>query len=248
VKRRAAPLGAGILFPAALGVSALAHLLLLFALPYSPARPAARPPELFPVGIIVRPAPPPPAAPRQPAPRAAPAVPRLEPAPVAAPEPQPAAPTQPEPQAEESPAPPPLELAPAQPAAVQPSGQATGEPPAEAQNETAAAPEAVQGTGSGELAAEVSATQAVLSSLRSRIAGKIRYPALARANGWKGTVLLEAMLDGQGRLQGLAVRRSSGYTVLDRAAASLVRSVTPVANPLGRPLRIEIPIVYELKD
>jgi protein TonB len=88
----------------------------------------------------------------------------------------------------------------------------------------------------------------VLSSLRGRIVEKIRYPALARANGWKGTVLLELVLDETGALQGLAVRRSSGYAVLDRAATALVRSVTPVDNPLGRPLHIEVPIAYELRD
>jgi outer membrane biosynthesis protein TonB len=36
--------------------------------------------------------------------------------------------------------------------------------------------------------------------------------------------------------------------MLDRAAAALVRSITPVPNPLGRPLRIEVPIAYELKE
>jgi protein TonB len=101
---------------------------------------------------------------------------------------------------------------------------------------------------SAALAAEVSATQAVLSSLRARIVEKIRYPPLARANGWKGTVLLELLLDESGALEALAVRRSSGYAVLDKAAASLVRAVTPVDNPLSRPLRIEVPIAYELKD
>jgi protein TonB len=88
----------------------------------------------------------------------------------------------------------------------------------------------------------------VLSSLRARIVEKIRYPPLARANGWKGTVLLELLLDERGALEALAVRRSSGYAVLDKAAVSLVRAVTPVDNPLGRPLRIEVPIAYELRD
>ena len=43
------------------------------------------------------------------------------------------------------------------------------------------------------------------------------------------------------------VRRSSGYEILDRAAATLVRKVTPVANPLGMPVTIDVPIVYELE-
>ncbi len=60
-----------LLFPAALGVSAAAHLLLLFLWPYSPARPAQQPPEPIPVRLLEaprpaqRPAPPPPAAPRR---------------------------------------------------------------------------------------------------------------------------------------------------------------------------------------
>ena len=44
------------------------------------------------------------------------------------------------------------------------------------------------------------------------------------------------------------MRRSSGYAVLDRAAAAVLRSVTPVDNPLGRPLRWNAEIAYELKD
>jgi protein TonB len=137
----------------------------------------------------------------------------------------------------------PLELAPPEAA----SGQAP-------QEEAGAEPAAVASqAGSGSdasiaLAAEVAATQAVLYSLRARIVEKIRYPPLARANGWKGTVLVELLLDERGALEGLAVRRTSGYAVLDRAATALVRAVTPVNNPLGRPLRIEVPIAYELKN
>ncbi len=97
--------------------------------------------------------------------------------------------------------------------------------------------------------ADESAAEArLISALRSRIQEQIRYPPQARSRGWKGTVLLVASLDAQGRLQELTVQKSSGHSVLDQAAASLVRRVTPIGNPLGRPLAIEIPIVYELKD
>jgi protein TonB len=88
----------------------------------------------------------------------------------------------------------------------------------------------------------------VLANLRERIAAKIRYPPLARANNWQGKVLLQLALDQDGRLLGLAVRRSSGYAVLDRAATAVLRSVTPVDNPLGRPLQLDFEISYELKD
>jgi len=97
-------------------------------------------------------------------------------------------------------------------------------------------------------AAETPGYRQLLEALRARIVDNIRYPPLARSRGWKGTVLLLASLDAQGRLQELTVQKSSGHSVLDQAAAALVRRVTPIGNPLGRPLAIEIPIVYELKD
>jgi protein TonB len=222
---------AGLLFPAAVSLSAAAHLLALFLWPYSPAPPVRGQPEPIPVRLLEAPRPAPRTSPA-PGPRATRAVPQLQPAP--APPPEPVAPPEPEPETVVSSSP--LELAPPGIASAEVMEQHAGEPA----GTSADSPRA--------LSAEIAATQAVLSSLRSRIVEKIRYPALARANNWQGTVLLEMLLDGEGRLEGLAVRRSSGYTVLDRAAAALVRSVTPVENPLGRPLRIEVPIDYELKD
>ncbi len=237
-----------LLFPAALGISAAAHLLFLFLWPYSPARPAQQPPQPIPVRLLQaprvasKPTPQPAAAPQRQMARPEPRlltpeqtpVPALQPAvPQAEPEPQPAVPQEP------------LELAPS-PALSDSGGAPAG---AAGPQSAVAGPPAAPGAGeASELAlkAEITATQAVLSSLRARIVEKIRYPALARANGWKGTVLLELLLDERGGLQALAVRRSSGYAVLDRAAAFLIRSVTPVDNPLGRPLRIEVPIAYEL--
>jgi TonB family protein len=234
---------AALLFPAALGVSAAAHILLLFLLPYAPAQPAARPSALIPVSILERPppTPPPPAAPRQLVVCVAPAVPRVEPAPVAAPEVQPVSPPAPQPEVAQSP----LELATLEPAADQTAASSGWEPStAGASSETGTK----AGAAHGSLSAEIAATQAVLSSLRGRIAEKIRYQALARSRGWKGAVLLVAFSDNQGRLQHLVVRKSSGYSVLDQTAAALVRRVTPIGNPLGRSLSIEIPIVHELKE
>ncbi|OHD21941.1 MAG: hypothetical protein A2064_05065 [Spirochaetes bacterium GWB1_66_5] len=222
----------GLLFPAALGISAAAHLLMLFLWPYSPLRPAQLPPEPIAVRLLQtpRPAPQPPAASQRQAPRPEPQILAPEPAPPPAlvPRTEPA----PQPAAEAL-----LELAPPPPeTVVSPQAVDRGSP-------------AVPGTdASASLAAEIAATQAVLASLRARIAEKIRYPALARANNWQGKVLLRLALDQDGRLLGLAVRRSSGYAVLDRAAAAVLRSVIPVDNPLGRPLQLDYEIAYELKD
>ena len=98
-----------------------------------------------------------------------------------------------------------------------------------------------------QVSAEIAAYKAILSSFRGRIVQEIRYPAIARASGWEGTVILAVRLDAAGNLVQSIVRRSSGYEVLDRAATTLIRKVTPVANPLGLPVTIDIPIAYELK-
>jgi len=125
---------------------------------------------------------------------------------------------------------------------AQPSAAPEAEPraaaPAPVDNGAAAAAQA--GT-------EIAAYKAILSSFRGRIVQEIRYPAIARASGWEGTVILAVRLDAAGNLVQSIVRRSSDYEVLDRAAMTLIRKVTPVANPLGLPVTIDIPIVYELK-
>ncbi len=227
-----------LLFPAALGVSALLHLLVLFFGPYSPARPSPQQAEPIPVRLQQwpRPAPSPPAAARRTA--AAPQTLRPE----QLPPPLPAEPEPPRPAPDA-----PLKLAPAEAAsAAIPSEAASpqttvGGPPDGADSGAA-------GGAGAELTAEIAAIQAVLASLRARVVKRILYPPLARARDWQGTVLLAVVLDAQGRLESLVVRRSSGYTVLDRAAAALLKEVTPVPNPLGRPLAFDFPIEYALKE
>lgn len=229
---------ANSLFYTLLGVSAAAHLVLLWLLPYSPLRPPPQPVRrIFPVRLLERtiPAPVAPARARAPAHKSSTIhtpVPPPQPAPVVQ-EPEPAPETA-------------VEFAGAAAATPEPAVHAAAEGP----------PAAVSASGGDDASeaqagAEVAAYQAMLSALRSRIERDIRYPGIARANGWQGTVLLVARLDGGGHLLETLVRRSSGYETLDRAAASLLRRVTkgaPVSNPLGRPVSIEIPILYELRN
>lgn len=49
------------------------------------------------------------------------------------------------------------------------------------------------------------------------------YPLIARRRGFQGTVVLEVMVDRNGRVGDLKVLKSSGYKVLDRAASASVR-------------------------
>lgn len=53
-----------------------------------------------------------------------------------------------------------------------------------------------------------------------------KYPPLAREKGYEGTVYLRAMIERDGRVGNLAIDRSSGYEILDRAAVDSVREWT----------------------
>jgi len=50
-----------------------------------------------------------------------------------------------------------------------------------------------------------------------------RYPELARQRGWQGTVLLAVKIDANGRVTDVEIEESSGYQLLDAAAAGAVR-------------------------
>jgi len=50
-----------------------------------------------------------------------------------------------------------------------------------------------------------------------------RYPALAHQRGWHGTVLLVVKIDASGRVTAVEIEKSSGYQLLDAAAAGAVR-------------------------
>jgi len=223
---------------AAAGISLAAHLLVLLLVPsLAPRLPGAPRRVLVPVRLLEQP--PAPRAPgnrpsaRQPA---APAAPTAGGVPARQEAPTIAEPLSAEliPAARDAPPPDQVAAAEGAPAAQQspavPGPGGTGVPAA------AAKP-----------GAEIAAYQLILSSLRVRIVEGIRYPVIARVNGWEGTVIVSVRLDAAGRLEQAIVRQSSGHEVLDRAAAALLKKVTPVENPLSSPITIEIPIVYELK-
>ena len=79
-----------------------------------------------------------------------------------------------------------------------------------------------------------------------------RYPPLARERGWEGVVLITiAAVPGVIR-PGVAVDRSSGFTLLDEEALAMVaRAVqsSPLPDGLaGRGFSISLPIHYRLED
>ncbi len=77
------------------------------------------------------------------------------------------------------------------------------------------------------------------------------YPKLARERGYEGSVLLEVEVLPSGRCGAIRVLASSGYPVLDDAAARAVRAW--VFRPARRwhlpvPFQVEIPITFRLID
>ncbi|OHD70571.1 MAG: hypothetical protein A2177_05820 [Spirochaetes bacterium RBG_13_68_11] len=233
---------ASVLPMAAVGISLMAHVAVLLFVPYHAPRlpePPAR--ELIPIRLLA-----PSAAVRAPGIRRSAPRPAASGVPTArdAPEPREAPPVEELVPPRESPAP--AHSGPVSPstetaalADVAPAGQ---QAPAASEHVGAGAP-----TDAAQPGAEIAAYQLILSTLRGRIIESIHYPAIARANGWEGMVVVAVRLDAAGRLEQAVVRRSSGHEVLDRAAAALLKKVTPVANPLSQPVTIEVPIAYELK-
>jgi protein TonB len=102
---------------------------------------------------------------------------------------------------------------------------------------------AVPGDGAGEYAS-------YLALLRRRVQEAMTYPASARRRGLSGTVHLEIALESTGIISDVTLARSSSHDVLDEAAVDAVRSLRRVPFPTGvrpRPLRVRLPVVFELR-
>lgn len=75
------------------------------------------------------------------------------------------------------------------------------------------------------------------------------YPRSAQILQQEGRVVLKVEVDGQGRLQGLAVAKSSGIGVLDEAALSCARKSAAALEgkaPPGRSISFNVPVSFRL--
>jgi protein TonB len=83
------------------------------------------------------------------------------------------------------------------------------------------------------------------------ITRQLTYPAIARRKGWQGVVKLELHIESDGRISGLHIDETSGYTVLDNAA---LQSLQPASVPdaaqwlQGKTRDIVVPVEYRLID
>lgn len=92
----------------------------------------------------------------------------------------------------------------------------------------------------------------VVKRQAGKVAGeKPAYPADAKAAGWEGSVLLLVVVGTDGSVQSVSVYKSSGYGVLDDAAAAAVKRwrFSP-ASRNGVPVegRIYVEIGFNLAD
>jgi len=77
------------------------------------------------------------------------------------------------------------------------------------------------------------------------------YPKLARERGFQGTVLLDVEVLPSGRCGQIVVGQSSGFSILDDAAAQAVSQWQFKPATRGRtpvPVRVEIPVTFRLVE
>ena len=91
---------------------------------------------------------------------------------------------------------------------------------------------------------------AYLALLRRRVQESVRYPETARRRSLAGTAHLEITVEPSGRITDVTVVRSSSHAALDDAALDGVRALRRVPFPSDvrpRPLRVRLPVVFELR-
>lgn len=101
-------------------------------------------------------------------------------------------------------------------------------------------------------AATAAATARVRALVVADLARHFYYPAIARARGWEGEVLLAFRVEQDGYLQATRIAQSSGHVALDQAALHSLRRIERIAADYdrrpGRGLDMQIPVIYRLTD
>jgi|GEM_PF-3216398 len=88
--------------------------------------------------------------------------------------------------------------------------------------------------------------RAIAAKIRGAIEARKTYPEAARRRGSEGSVKLKIRVAEDGSLLGVDLARSSGSSILDRAATELAVSVFPIANAARRRLDMELSVDYAL--
>jgi TonB family protein len=89
---------------------------------------------------------------------------------------------------------------------------------------------------------------AVFEDLYEKIRRNTIYPPVARRKELEGTVILSFTLDKDGNYQGSTIISSSGSSMLDRAALTVIKHVLPFTHNTRKSITLSIPITYNLED
>lgn len=82
----------------------------------------------------------------------------------------------------------------------------------------------------------------ILASIRSNL----KYPMIARKNGWEGRVDVSFIIKKNGHIENLTVSSSCGFKALDESALAAVRAAVPFPPPPVE-ANIIVPLVFGLK-
>ncbi|MFC1837899.1 TonB family protein [Thermodesulfobacteriota bacterium] len=77
------------------------------------------------------------------------------------------------------------------------------------------------------------------------------YPGIARKRGQEGTVILQVLVNSEGRVDDLKIESSSNYSLLDRAALTAVRKWTFEPGRKGGlqiPMWVRVPVSFKLRE
>jgi len=73
-----------------------------------------------------------------------------------------------------------------------------------------------------------------------------KYPTLAQAHQYQGTVTLEILVDEFGKISSVKVKKTSGYSILDDAAVKVVKDVWRLP-PTGAPRDLVWDCIFQLQ-
>ncbi|MDR0759330.1 MAG: TonB family protein [Treponema sp.] len=91
--------------------------------------------------------------------------------------------------------------------------------------------------------------EALLAYIKEFINQNLVYPPMARRRNIQGIVSVYFDIEKNGQFVSVSVSRSSGSSILDNAAVSLIKKIPPLENlALNRTLALNVNIAYELTD
>ncbi len=101
---------------------------------------------------------------------------------------------------------------------------------------------------------EEQSLRALESEISRKVGSKIQesdYPEEARRQGWSGTALVGVLVDGNGKIKQVSVRRTSGLPVLDDQAVRMVGRVSIWWIPQRlhkREVNVAVPVGFYVRD